>query len=106
MSNDKRQHPRMPSSMETIYFTELSTPQGDERMYYPGTIVDKSNGGIGLEVNYQHQTDDKIWLEGLGTPEKPMPARVCWVSSNGIDTNDYRIGVEFLRTKESLAIED
>jgi len=101
MSNDKRQHPRIPSSLETIYFTELSTSQGDERMYYPGTLIDKSHGGIGLRVNYRHNINEKIWLEGLGAPEKPLPGRVCWVSSNGNNADEYRIGVEFIQETEA-----
>jgi hypothetical protein len=103
MSDDKRQYPRFPSALETIYFTEIYTQDGDERMYFPGTITDKSAGGIGLRVNYQHETDERIWLEGLGTHNKPLPARVCWISTNDKDSEDYLMGVEFVLEEESRA---
>ena len=102
MNKDKRQHPRFLSSLETIYFTEINTPQGEERMYYPGTITDKSAGGVGLRVNFQHQTNDKIWLEGLGTTNKALPARVCWISTNNPDSDEYLMGVKFSFEDEIL----
>jgi len=102
MSDDKRLHARFPTTLETIYFTEINTAQGDERMYYPGTIIDKSARGAGLRVNYRHEPEDKIWLEGLGTPDQPLPARVCWVSNHGDNTEEYRIGVEFAFDDDTL----
>ena len=97
MIDDKRQHHRFPSTLETIYFTELVTHNGEERMYFPGTIIDKSAGGVGLRVSYQHETDDRIWLEGVGTPSRPLPGRVCWVSNNDDSNNEeFLMGVEFV----------
>lgn len=96
MDDDKRKHRRFPSTVETIYFTEFSTHQGDERLYFPGTIIDKSVGGIGLRVSYQHEPNDRIWLEGIGIPNQPLPARVCWISSNGSINEEFQMGVEFV----------
>lgn len=105
MSDDNRQQPRFPSSLETIYFTEASNLKGEERMYYPGTITDQSTSGIGLRVSYQHTPDDLIWLEGmvgLEKPNRPRPAHVRWVSSHGINSDEYRMGIEFAPTDKTL----
>ena len=96
MDDDKRKHRRFPSTLETIYFTEFSSHQGDERLYFPGIITNKSVGGVGLRVSYRHEPNDRIWLEGIGIPNQPLPARVCWISSNDSIIEEYQMGVEFV----------
>lgn len=106
--DDNRQHPRFPSSLETIYFTESSNLKGEDRMYYPGTITDQSAHGIGLRVSFQHSPNDLIWLEGLTglvgleALEKPRSAHVRWVNSHGMNSDEFNMGIEFVVADETL----
>lgn len=98
MSDNKRKHPRFSCALETIYYSESGNSADDEeRLYFPGTITNKSNHGIGLRVNYQHTANEIIWFEGLIEGGQPRPAKVCWVSNNDTDpdNSDFLMGVEF-----------
>ena len=93
MSIEKRRYPRENTLMETIYFTEHLIDDEPGRMHYPGTIINISNGGVGMIANYPHQLDDRLWLEGIGEVKSPILGTVRWV--NGSE-NKYSLGVQFL----------
>lgn len=105
MRDDYRQHPRFPSSLETIYFTESDSRKNKDRMYYPGTVIDQSACGIGLRVSFQHKLNDLIWLEGMDGAEasdQPHPARVRWISNAESHNGEYRMGIEFTHAEDVL----
>lgn len=94
MRNNQRKHPRFPTSLETIYFTEAKSGNINERMYYPGKITNKSKGGVGMMVNYPHKIQDELWLEGMGWTNVPIPGQIRWV--NEADENEeFLVGIEF-----------
>lgn len=93
MSKEKRLHPRFPTSLDTIYFRE-DPANGNDRMYFPGTVVNKSNGGIGMVVSFPHELSHELWLEGLGLNRDPISGSVCWITK-GAAADQYHVGIEF-----------
>ncbi len=93
-SDEKRQYPRFPSNLETIYFSQ---DQHAERMYYPGVIVDRSKGGVGMKVNFPHNPPEELWLEGMDGFRNPVRAEVKWFSGNAFsEPEQFRVGLSFL----------
>ena len=90
MDADKRQHARIDTSLETIYYTE----HGDdaERLHYFGTITNMSNGGVGMVVNCPHEINEELWLEGIEKATAPLAGLVRWVSNH---QDKYAIGIQF-----------
>lgn len=93
MPIEKRRYPRESTRVETIYFTEHLIDDEPGRMHYPGTIVNIGNGGVGLVVNYPHQLNDRLWMEGIGEVKSPILGSVRWISNN---MDKYSMGVQFL----------
>lgn len=93
MGNDKRSHPRFPTMLETIYFCE-DDATGSDRMYFPGKVIDKSRGGVGMLVSFPHKCEHKLFLEGLGEEPNPLECTVRWISKAQSD-DQYRMGVQF-----------
>ena len=91
MSNEQREAPRVNTTMETIYYTE---DNHDGRVHYPGKIINVSKGGIGMIVNYPHQLNDQIWLEGIEeSNSSPVAGKIQWI--NG-DNGEYLLGVKLI----------
>ncbi|MBI5450797.1 MAG: PilZ domain-containing protein [Gammaproteobacteria bacterium] len=99
MGSDKRQYPRFPTKIETIYFSEDDKA---ERMYYPGIIINRSKGGVGLRVNYPHRPMERVWLEGMDSTGSPIEAAVCWVKHHEQDSSHYQIGLQFLTSNANI----
>lgn len=95
MNHDKRKHSRSAVSLETIYFTKGLGANNAEHMYYPGTITNTSDDGIGLRANHPHALNDQIWLDDLTIANRPRLATVRWVNNNDSNDNEYLIGLEF-----------
>lgn len=95
MQDEQRQYKRLKTRLETIYFTETKTDVGYERLYYPGLIMDKSLGGLGIRVYYEHDINDRIWIEGLGISSDPQQAFVRWCKTITENSGEFLIGVEF-----------
>lgn len=93
MANEKRSHPRFPTLLETIYFCEDDLSGGD-RMYFPGKVIDKSHGGVGMLVSFPHKLKNKLYLEGLGGESNPRECLVRWIHKDQGD-EQYRMGVAF-----------
>lgn len=94
MRNEHRQYKRVKTRLETIYFTETKTDAGYERLYYPGLIMDKSLRGLGIKVYNEHNINDHIWIEGLGTSSDPQQAFIRWTKAITDNAGEFRIGVE------------
>ena len=91
MSIDHRRYPRVSTSEATIYFSKQG---GDsERIHYMGTITNTSQGGIGMQVNFPHQSDDLLWIEGLDGHSNAQVSTVKWVKD--IDSESFEIGLQF-----------
>jgi hypothetical protein len=88
-----RKHPRVATSLETIYFRDQNGEGNAERMHYFGTITNMSKGGVGLLANYPHERDEQLWLEGIGDSTIPLPGVVRWIKSNH---EKFDIGIQFL----------
>jgi len=96
MQDEQRKDRRVKTHLETIYFIETKTDVGYERLYYPGLIVDKSQGGLGINVQNEHSINDYIWLEGLGVSADPQQACIRWINAISENADEFRIGVEML----------
>ncbi len=94
MTAENRQWPRMVSNLKTIYYTEESTQQGNERMYFPCQVIDKCESGLGLKTHSTHRVDQHIWLESTLKSNQVIEARVRWIRPCDND-DEYRIGVEY-----------
>jgi len=94
MSAENRKHPRFPTSLETIYFCQNDSTE-NERMYFPGVITSKSKGGIGMQVNYPHFTEELVWLEGLGDTCDPIAGHVRWRVPEDDGKETFEIGIKF-----------
>lgn len=92
MDADKRQHSRIATSLETIYFTEHGDGDDAERLHYFGTIVNISKSGVGMVVNCPHEIDEELWLEGIHQAPGPLAGQVRWVADH---QDKYAIGVQF-----------
>lgn len=93
MPQEKRKYPRFPTSLDTIYFREDPDNHND-RMYFPGTIVNQSNGGVGMVVSFPHEPSHELWLEGLGLGENPIAGLVRWIVK-GAAADQYHLGIQF-----------
>ena len=91
MSIDHRKYPRVSISEETIYFSKQE--DDSERIHYMGTITNTSQGGVGMRVNFPHQPDDVLWVEGLDGHSTSQASTVRWVK--GIDAESFEIGLQF-----------
>jgi len=96
MKDDQRLYPRIETSLDTIYFTEMKTDAGSERLYYPGVVTDKSQGGLGIKALNEHDINEHIWLEGIEVSPKPREACIRWISTASEASDEFRMGVEFL----------
>lgn len=88
---DKRRHPRRRANLNIFYYTEVHGSSGTSRVYYPGTIVDKSKQGLGIVTSHPHQPDERLWFEALDKDRRPIAGRVRWVEGSG---SKYHLGVE------------
>lgn len=93
MSIEQRVHPRQPLIEETIYFCEERAGRKIERIHYQGTLLNISQGGVGMRVSHPHEHGEQIWLEGIEGKAKAQPGRVCWIKANGEESFD--LGIEF-----------
>ena len=93
MDSEQRQHARIKTSLETIYFTEEGKGDDAERMHFFGTIVNMSKGGVGMTVTCPHELNEKLWLEGVGQSSSPLPGVVRWIRNR---QDKYDIGIKFL----------
>jgi len=92
MSQEQRRFPRILLNEETIYFSHLE--RKDERIYSPGTIIDVSKGGVGMQVSIPHEINDELWLEGIDGFTGAQSARVKWLKPS-TNAELFTIGVEF-----------
>jgi len=95
MHTDYRRYPRTTRREQTIYHSELDHGYETDRMHYLGTVIDISDGGVGLEVTNHHQVGERLWfeaIEGTDNIEKPAVVRWCKEPDN---SDSYEIGVEF-----------
>lgn len=95
MPAEQRRFPRTSLNEESIYFLHTKTnEENNERIYSPATIVDVSEGGLGMQVGIPHEIDDQLWLEGIDGFIGVQAARVKWVQDIA-DKEMFYIGVEF-----------
>jgi len=95
MAAELRKHQRVSTSLEIMYHT-VDDNDGDTDptpTHFFGTVTDLSKGGAGLLVDYPHNPDEMICLEGIAGYKKPMDGVVRWVREN---SGKYRVGVKFL----------
>ena len=88
---DKRRHPRQRADLDIFYYTEVRSGDGTSRVYYPGTIVDTSEQGLGILTSCPHQLEERLWFETLDKHRRPVAGHVRWVEGGG---NRYRLGLE------------
>jgi len=91
MNINQRKYPRTAAAEATIYFSRQEDES--ERIHYMGTITNTSQGGIGMRVNFPHQPEDELWLEGLDGFSKAQAGTVKWVKD--IDLEIFEIGLQF-----------
>jgi len=88
---DHRKYPRATTSEETIYFSRQE--DDSERIHYLGTITNTSQEGVGMRVNFPHQPEDELWLEGLDGFSQAKPSTVRWCKDIGPES--FEIGLQF-----------
>ena len=96
MVAELRKYQRVTTSLEIMYHTvDDEQAQGENAVptHYFGTVTDLSKGGAGLLVDYPHQPDEVICLEGIAGYKKPMDGVIRWVREN---SGNYRLGVQFV----------
>ena len=93
---EKRKHPRRRIKRPLFYFCESDAPGQRGRIYYPGTVVDSSPGGLGLLTGHPHTCGERLWFEALGKlqpriGDRPVAGIVRWLEKGD---GQYRMGVE------------
>ncbi len=91
--NDKRKHPRQTIRREIFYFLEEEGTTTSKRVYYRGTIIDRSARGLGLLVTYPHRPRERLWFEALERDGEPRAACIRWVQDR---QGRYGMGVELM----------
>ncbi len=88
---EKRRHPRRHAHLDVFYYTEVSDSGETRRVYYPGTIIDTSQGGLGVLTGHPHRLQEQLWFEALGKDKQAVAGEVRWIE--GSDSK-YHLGVE------------
>ncbi len=89
--HNKRRHAREETGIPIFYYARRRDGESVRRVYYPGTILDRCPGGLGLLVAYPHQSDEELWFESLrGRDTQPVAGRIRWVCP---ENGGYRLGV-------------
>ena len=89
---EKRRHRRQAADIAIFYCTQRQDGEAPRRIYYPGTILDRCAGGLGLLVSYPHETDEVLWFEGFRDEHSQVVlGRVRWMRP---EDGGYRLGVE------------
>lgn len=89
MSREQRIHPRTELLEETIYFSE----EQSDRIHYSGTLLNISQGGVGLRASHPHAINERLWLEGLEGYNRAQPGLVRWIKE--LDAELFEVGIEF-----------
>jgi len=94
MSTEQRQHTRHPVLEQIIYSTMDTSGTFPERVYHPGIIVNKSQGGVGMRVTSPHQVNDTLWLEGIDDNSAARLASIRWVKE--LETDElFEMGLQY-----------
>lgn len=92
MRNDQRRFPRIRVRLETAYCCgDAPDGQDGEPASHPGTILNTSRFGLGLQVDRPHQPLEQLWFKDLGIDDRPVTGVVQWV--DGAPAGPYRIGI-------------
>jgi c-di-GMP-binding flagellar brake protein YcgR len=96
MVAELRKYQRVSTNLEIMYHTVKEVKEGENPVptHYFGTVTDLSKGGAGLLVDYPHNPDDKICLEGIAGYKKPMDGVIRWIREH---SGNYRVGVKFIQ---------
>lgn len=79
MSIEQRKHERYATAEDIIYSSMDRSSVSPERVYHPGTIINKSRGGVAMRVTMPHEVNETLWLEGVEGYTAARLAAVKWI---------------------------
>jgi hypothetical protein len=94
---EQRRQERKSLSHETLYLERSA----GERTYTLGTIVDSSEGGLGLKGGFRHIKGEELLFEAIDGLKEPKLTRVVWAVGPD-DSDDFRCGLAFVDSKPSV----
>ena len=94
MSLEQRRYARQATQEDTIYSSMDATGMEPQRVYHPGTIINKSEGGVALRVATPHRIGELLWLEGVNGFDDARSAAVKWIQE--LESEEvFEVGVQF-----------
>lgn len=92
MRAEQRSFPRIKVLLETVYYSEMPDEVREQkRVYFPGTVVNSSRYGLGMQVHHPHKPLEQLWFGDISTDGRPVTGLVQWVSNEERDL--YNIGI-------------
>lgn len=91
---EQRQHERYAAAEDIIYSTMDRGSMMPQRVYHPGRIVNKSQGGMAMRVTMPHKVDETLWLEGVEGHTTACLAAVRWIREVRMGEL-FEVGVQF-----------
>lgn len=93
MPNEQRRHTRHTTNEDIIYSSIDVSGAIPQRIYHPGTLINKSQGGIAMRVTNSHKIDDTLWLDGIEGFSSTRLAAIRWVKIIEAD-EVFEIGIQ------------
>jgi hypothetical protein len=90
----KRKHERQPFSGPFDYSVTATELEGSDTLYKKGTLVDISEGGMGILIDYSLHAGQIIEIDG-GYQKVGV---VKWITM--IDKDVFRAGIEFVTSRK------
>ena len=87
---NKRRHERKPFSGTFDYSVKIMSSGGSNILNMKGSMVDVSDGGIGVTTDYSLHAGQTIEIEGM----EHKSGIVKWISM--MSNNEFRAGIEFV----------
>ena len=94
VSTEQREYERYAAAEDIIYSSMDRSSVMPQRIYHPGRIVNKSQGGMAMRVTTPHEVDETLWLEGVEGHTSACLAAVRWIRELRMGEL-FEVGVQF-----------
>ncbi len=93
MSTEQRRYTRHATNEEIIYSSMDMSGPIPQRIYHPGILINKSQGGLAMRVTNSHKIEDTLWLEGIEGFSSTRLAAIKWVKELEVD-EIFEVGLQ------------